>query len=297
MTMRMKLRAIQAGFIHEPAHYPQRASVGRTMHRGIPRFYTFFLLLLGLAMSKASPCLEGVDLERAWKVYQSTQSNAAPAFQFSHIDCFREAARQQHVPLTLLLAVARGESDFNPRAVSKANAVGMMQILWPGTARELGIRQRSDLFKPCLNIQAGARYLRKMLDRYDDNYHLALAAYNYGPARIHPGSPVTALPKGAQWYSAYIYDHLQYVLGHNLPPAWKSRQGARYASFKKQTLMIFNRPFRARAFREFLQKSLPNARIDWFDIGLGRYEVVMVYGSAEELSKNRAGLARLGLRI
>jgi len=241
--------------------------------------------------------LEGVDLEQAWKVYQITQSHAPPAFLFKHIDCFRDAARQQHVPLTVLLALARGESDFNPQAVSKANAVGMMQILWPGTARELGIRRRSDLFKPCLNIQAGARYLRKMLDRYNGNYHLALAAYNYGPARIHPGAPATALPKGAQWYSAYIYDHLQYVLGNNLPPAWKSKKATRYASFKKQTLMIFNQPFRARAFREFLQKSLPDARIDWFDKGLGRYEVVLVSGSTEELRKNRALLARLGLRI
>jgi len=258
----------------------------------------FQLLLLGMAMRcMAVPGVEVDDLNQAWENYKNTQSNASPVFQFSHIDCFREAARQQRIPLTLLLALARGESDFNPRAVSKANAVGMMQILWPDTARELGIRRRSDLFRPCLNIGAGARYLRKLLDRYQGNYHLALAAYNYGPGRIRAGTPAGSLPKGAQWYSAYIYDHLQYVLGTHLPRAWKGQKGSRYTRFKKRTLMIFNRPFRARAFRDFLQKRLPEGRVDWFDKGLGRYEVVLVYTSAEELRRNRARLARLGLKI
>ena len=290
-------RKSSAQFSRGSSRNPHTGDITLFAGPAMPALHFLFLwLLLGMAMPcMAVPRFEVDDLNQAWENYKSTQSNAPPVFQFSHIDCFREAARQQRIPLTLLLALARGESDFNPRAVSRANAVGMMQILWPDTARELGIRRRSDLFKPCLNIRAGARYLRKLLDRYQGNYHLALAAYNYGPGRIRPGS--TALPKGARWYSAYIYDHLQYVLGKHLPASWKGKKGTRYARFKKRTLMIFNRPFRARAFRDFLQKSLPEGRVDWFDKGLGRYEVVLVYGSAEELRRNRARLARLGLKI
>ena len=119
--------------------------------------------------------------------------------------------RRYDLPETLLLAVARGESDFEPTARSKANAHGVMQILWPTTARHLGIYRLSELYDPCTNIDAGARYLKELVARFDGNLHLALAAYNYGPERI--SADVANIPKGATWYSGYIYRHLDYVLG------------------------------------------------------------------------------------
>ena len=72
-----------------------------------------------------------------------------------------------------------------------------MQILWPATAQELGIKRKSDLFNPCTNIRAGARYLKYLMDRYKGDYHLALAAYNYGPHRIKQGAAPFEIPKGA----------------------------------------------------------------------------------------------------
>ena len=115
--------------------------------------------------------------------------------------CFEEAAERYHVPERLLGAIAAGESDFNPLAVSSAGAIGVMQIMWPVTARHLGVGNKSRLFDACQNIHAGARYFRELLDRYNGNTHLALAAYNMGPQRVKEG----AIPAHGIRYSDYIY--------------------------------------------------------------------------------------------
>ena len=149
------------------------------------------LLLLLAASSYASR----PDLEAAWQNYSASQTSLRPAYTFPHATCFRAAALAHGLPESLLLAVARGESDFDARARSHANAHGVMQILWPQTARHLGIDRLSELYEPCTNIDAGARYLKELLARYDGNLHLSLAAYNYGPGRIAKDG--YAIPAGA----------------------------------------------------------------------------------------------------
>ena len=87
-----------------------------------------------------------------------------------------------------------------------------MQIKWPGTAHDLGFTKISELSDPCRNIDAGAKYLGKMLKLHKGNCHMALSAYNQGPTRINGQVQARELPDEAVKYSDYIYHHLQFVM-------------------------------------------------------------------------------------
>ena len=92
----------------------------------------------------------------------------------------KEKADKYNLDESLIKAVIKAESGFNPNAVSKAGASGLMQLM-PGTARGLGVE---DIFDVEQNIEGGAKYLRGMLDRFDGDKSLALAAYNAGPNAV-----------------------------------------------------------------------------------------------------------------
>jgi transglycosylase-like protein with SLT domain len=99
----------------------------------------------------------------------------------------REVSARHGVDPTLVESVIRAESAFNPTAVSRSGARGLMQLM-PKTAVALGVR---DSFNPRENIEGGVRHLRYLLDRYPGNVALAVAAYNAGEGAVdaHRGIP------------------------------------------------------------------------------------------------------------
>jgi soluble lytic murein transglycosylase-like protein len=106
-------------------------------------------------------------------------------------DDIRAAAERYGVPEALIRAVIRIESDFNPMAVSRKGAQGLMQLM-PRTASILGVRNS---FDPRQNIDGGARHLRSLMDRFGNDLTLVLAAYNAGEQAVTAYGGVPPYPE------------------------------------------------------------------------------------------------------
>lgn len=126
-------------------------------------------------------------LDSAVSTPRSAATAGAPAIPVQLEGAFEEAAVGCDVPLSLLRAVARVESNFNPRARSRVGAMGVMQLM-PKTARAMGVRNPYDARE---NVLGGARYLRLLSDQWKGDVVLTLASYNAGPeaVRRHHGVP------------------------------------------------------------------------------------------------------------
>ncbi len=133
-------------------------------------------------------------------VGEDTIEDPMAALPFS--GCFAAAADKYQIEEALLMGIAIVESSMDPDAISSSDALGLMQIKWPITANHLGIADRRALFDPCTNIDAGASYLRELLDDLagfspEPRRRLALASYRLGPNGFDPNVP---LPANAQDY-------------------------------------------------------------------------------------------------
>lgn len=114
------------------------------------------------------------------KVIGSTAYANALAGANQYASIIQKAANTYNVPEKLIAAVIKQESNFNSNVVSHAGAQGLMQLM-PKTAQYLGV---TNAFDPEQNIMAGAKYLRQLLDKFDNDPKLALAAYNAGASRV-----------------------------------------------------------------------------------------------------------------
>jgi len=100
----------------------------------------------------------------------------------------KEAAERHRINPDLIRAVIQTESGWNAGAVSRKGAVGLMQLV-PSTAQRFGVK---DMFSPKQNVDAGVRYLKTLLERYNGNLELALAAYNAGEGAVDRARGVPA---------------------------------------------------------------------------------------------------------
>ncbi len=119
------------------------------------------------------------------------------------------AAEENGLPPELLHAVIRHESNYDPKALSPRGAAGLMQLM-PATATELGV---PDVWDPAANIEGGARYLKGLLTRFDQDLSLALAAYNAGPgAVLSNGRTIPPYPE-TQLYVPRVMHEFQRLQG------------------------------------------------------------------------------------
>lgn len=144
----------------------------------------------GVVTFSDAPMVNGRVERQSYSSFKRTPVAANPCKGFSRAqliargnalnDQFAQAARQFAIDPALIKAVARAESCFDPAAVSRAGAIGLMQLM-PTTASDMGVANIRDQHQ---NLIGGARYLSAMLNRYADNTQLALAAYNAGPGNV-----------------------------------------------------------------------------------------------------------------
>ena len=114
----------------------------------------------------------------------STELRASIRTELPYSNCFKKTAEKYELDSNWLKAIAIVESSLNPKAVSKSNAIGLMQIKWPITATHLGVSKKDSLFDPCTNIDLGGRYLRELTDKYNGDQENALSAYRVGPTTL-----------------------------------------------------------------------------------------------------------------
>lgn len=112
------------------------------------------------------------------------------------------ASHHNNLSPELVRSVVMAESRFNPNARSGKGAQGLMQLM-PQTAFQLGVKNAMD---PVQNLEGGARYLSSLLDRYDNNLPIALAAYNAGPERVQQYHGIPPYPETIEYVNRILRD-------------------------------------------------------------------------------------------
>lgn len=125
---------------------------------------------------------QGADLSGLEGLLGGTApAGKSPASTGNFQQIIQSASQKYGVDARLVEAVIKAESNFNPGAVSSAGAEGLMQLM-PATANSLGVQDSMD---PAQNVDGGVKLLRELLNSYDGNVQLALAAYNAGPKAVN----------------------------------------------------------------------------------------------------------------
>lgn len=151
----------------------------------------------------------GVSARETWQsAHRSLPQNPA---KYEHY--ISKAALSHMIDPLLIKAIIRAESNFDPYAVSSKGAKGLMQLM-PGTARNMQVRNP---FDPAQNISGGTRYLRKLLNDYEGNLALSLAAYNAGPGNVAKSGPLPRIPETREYVRRVIHHYRTYQQSSGAP--------------------------------------------------------------------------------
>ena len=146
-----------------------------------------------------------------------------------------DAAQQYDVESAMVKAIILAESSYNPRAVSRKGAAGLMQLM-PTTARELGVE---DLFDPEQNIRGGVKYFRYLLNRYKGSVQLALAAYNAGTAKVRKYRGVPPFKATRHYIEKVLNYRRHYSRGTEEKPPPPAAPSCSYLFYKKNWSIQF----------------------------------------------------------
>ncbi len=152
----------------------------------------------------------GGEQPLVWLLPNERQRVLYPVDVDRYDDLLREAAAHYRLPFAFLKAVAKVESNFNPNAISHANAKGLMQLIDDTAAR----MKVDDPFDPRQNIFGGARYLRILANLFDGNMALTAAAYNAGPERVKRASGIPNIPETQRYVQRVLQMYRHYKKTH-----------------------------------------------------------------------------------
>lgn len=158
----------------------------------------FGSLLTGKALNVNARKVEGTEDNYAGSINLDAPSKN------QILNLVTSVSQKHGVDDKLVKALIKQESGFNPKAKSHAGAMGLMQLM-PSTAKGLGV---TDPMNPVQNVEGGVKYLKSMLDRYNGNVILALAAYNAGPGAVDKYSGVPPYKETQNYVRNILSDYL-----------------------------------------------------------------------------------------
>ena len=155
------------------------------------------------------PRFTNIKKDTRYKLYIKVENKDPEVFMNKYGSLINQASRQFNLEPSLVKAVIMVESGFDPKAVSKKGAQGLMQLM-PKTAADMAVE---DPHNPEENIFGGTRYLSKLLERFESDVKLALAAYNAGPERVEKYKGVPPFPETERFIEKVMSFYKQYESG------------------------------------------------------------------------------------
>ena len=145
-----------------------------------------------------------VSLQNALTEATAVQANTQPTSKSQILNVVSQISKKHGVDEKLVQALIKQESGFNPKAKSKSGAIGLMQLM-PATAKNLGVK---DPYNTVQNVEGGVKYLKSMLNKYNGNVILALAAYNAGPGAVDKYSGVPSYQETQNYVKNILANYL-----------------------------------------------------------------------------------------